>query len=157
MTLGVKTKGFLIVCSCILISVYISSCTRNELDLPKYDNKECYYSDGVGDYIDFSKYYYNSESISDFNNYPKFKMVSQSDIANIKAYFEDFELWVVNQEYYDKYDFNKDIQINEGDFCYIETDDESDTGDPHFDKFHDYKVYYADVESCILYYIYVHY
>lgn len=147
---------FVFLCLVIVIGL-MTGCSRNELDLPEYDKKECYYSDGVGDYIDFSKYYYNNESILKFDDYSQFKRISQSDIAEIKAYFDDFELWVVNQEYYDKYDFNKDIQINEGDFCYIKTEYKDDLENQSYNKFQDYKVYYVDVESCILYYIYVHY
>lgn len=131
----------------------LSGCNSNRIILPDYINKECYYGKGIQDYTDFCKYYYNSHSITEFKNHSQFNKVKSSDIEKIRSFFMDFETHVENQEYYDRYDFDSQAQINEGDFFYITDKEGKSIDNSYYEKFDAYDVFYFDTEKCILYFI----
>ncbi len=144
-----------VVITIILLSMLLNlfGCTTNKLSLPKCINKECYYSDGMQDYTDYCKYYYDEESISDFEKHRSFNIVEESNIENIKSYFKHFEECVKEQSFYDKYDFHYDVQIKEGDYFYIITKEGLNIGDGFYGQFDYYDVYYVDMDKRILYFI----
>lgn len=130
----------------------LSGCT-DRIKLPDYIDKECYYGKGIQDYTDFCKYYYNSDSIKEFENHSEFNKVKNADIENIRSFFMDFETHVENQEYFDHYDFDCQTQIKADDFFCISTKEGKSIGDRYYEKFDSYDVFYFDTEKCILYYI----
>lgn len=102
------------------------------------------YSDGGwGDFTNYSIYYFNAKSIKKFQKNTKYKKVTQSDIENIKSYFENFEEWLEWCDFKDKYTFNKDTQIKEGDYFYIYA----------LSGYDNYDLYYVDMEKYIVYFI----
>ena len=123
------------------------------ISLPKYDSEKCYWGEGFQDYTDYCKYYYDNESIKLFEDHPKFEKVTNSDIENIKSYFENFSEWVKEESYYEKYDFDYQSQIKEGDYVCIVTKEGKKIGDGFYGKFDNYNVYYVDMTKNILYFI----
>lgn len=123
------------------------------ITLPKYDIEECYWGEGFQDYTDYCKYVYNETSIKKFETHAKFEKVTDSDIENIKSYFEDFGERVKDEKYYDKYDFDFQSQIKTGDYFCIIAKEEIEVVEGVFDKFYNYNVYYVDMSKCILYFI----
>lgn len=121
--------------------------------LPNYENKEVYYKEGVGDYTDYCKYFYLSDITDSLKNNSNFVEVSLSDTEVIYQYFSDFEEWVSNCEYYDKYDFDIDTQINIGDFYCLKTMEGQEVGQSKYKKYDNYSLYYFDIDKNILYYI----
>ena len=126
---------------------------NNDVSLPKYDSEECYWGEGVQDYTDFCKYFYDENSVKSFETHNKFKQVTDSDIENIKSYFEDFQRWVEMENYYEKYDFEYQSQIKEGDYYCIVTKEGKKIGEGVYEKFDSYDVYYVDMSKCVLYFI----
>lgn len=146
-----KKKVIIVVILSMLLSLF--GCNANNITLPKYLDKECYYGEGFQDYTDFCKYFYNDESIKNFETHNKFKIVKKSDIENIKSYFENFDDRVSHQSYYNKYDFDYQTQVKEGDYFNISTKEGTKIGESIYDKFDSYDVYYVDMEKCIVYFI----
>lgn len=128
-------------------------CSEKEITLPKYMNNECYYGEGFQDYTDYCKYYYNEETITQFETHTQFEKVSNSDVENIKSYFEDFGEWVKNESYCDKYDFDIQSQIKKDDYFCIIIKEGDKIGDSVYGKFECYDVYYADMSKCVLYFV----
>ena len=121
-------------------------CSVEMSGMPKYESKECHYGEGFQDYTDYCKYFYNKETIKKFETHAKFKKVSDTNIDDIKGYFEDFTEWAKMEDYYDKYDFDYTTQIKNGDYFYIHIE-------PGYDKYGNYDVYYVDMTKHILYFI----
>ena len=128
-------------------------CSRKMSDIPKYKEKECHFSEGVQDHTDYCKYFYDENDVKKFKNHDKYKQVNSQDIENIKSYFKNFEIWVKEQNYYEKYDFDYQKQIKEGDYFYIVTKEDMKIGDDMYGKFDYYDVYYFDTSKFILYFI----
>lgn len=115
----------------------------NNLSDSLCDSKSYYTSGGFRDYTDYCEYYFNTSSIQKYINDSECKIVTQEDIENIKSYFENFDEWLKWCDFKDKYTFDKDTQIKEGDYFYI-----------YAPRGHDnYDLYYADMEKCIVYFI----
>ncbi len=127
-------------------------CGEAEL-IPEYISKESYYGEGYQDYTDYCKYFYDEDSIQKFETHNNFTLVTESNIENIKSYFENFNGWVEHQSYYDNYDFYYQSQIKEGDYYYIVSKEGEKSGDSLYGKYDNYEVYYVDLSKCILYYI----
>lgn len=128
-------------------------CSGNKISLPKYVSKESYHSEGIQDYTDYCKYLYDEEKISDFKKNSLFTSVEESDIEDIKNYFQHFEECIKEESFSDKYDFNCDTQIKVGDYFHIITKEGVNIGDSFYGKFDHYDVYYVDMEKRILYFI----
>ncbi len=126
---------------------------NNGISLPEYFSEECYWDEGFRDYDDYCKYFYNEKTIKEFESKAEFKKVTESDIKNIKSYFENFNERVESKSYYDKYDFDYQSQIKEGDYFCIIAEPEREVIEGVFDKFYNYNVYYVDMSKGILYFI----
>lgn len=144
-----------VVIAIALLSMLLNliGCNSNKLSLPKYISKESYYSEGIQDYTDYCKYFYDEEGISNFEESDSFTVVEESNIKNIKIYFEHFEECIKEESFSDKYDFNCDTQIKVGDYFHITTKEGVNIGDSSYGKFDYYDVYYVDMEKRILYFI----
>lgn len=107
------------------------------------------YSEGggfSGDSTDYGEYYFNENTIKKFEKSKKYMRVTESDIDNIYGYFSNFDGWLVWTDYKEKYTFNKDAQINVGDYYYI------------YNRYPDspysnYDLYYVDIDCNTVYYI----
>jgi len=127
--------------------IILMGCNGVELsNMPKYDKKECFYGDGAQDYSDYCKYFYNVDSAKEFKESRKYKKVSDSDIEDIKSYFEDFKESIKETNLYSKFDFDFESQVKCGDYFYIVSKD-------GYDKFGYYDIYYLDMSNYTLYYI----
>ena len=124
----------------------LTGCNGKMSGMPKYETKECYFGKGFQDYTDYCKYFYNESTVNAFKTHLKYKKVMSFDIEEVKSYFEDFEEWVKFEDYYEKYDFDYSTQVKEGDYYYIFEKN-------GYAKYHNYDVYYVDMNNCILYYI----
>lgn len=138
----------------MILSIILSlfGCSSNKYNLPKYDKKECFYSNGFQDYTDYCKFYYNFETIKQFESDKRFAKVKDSDIIKLKSFLEDFNENVINQSYYSKYDFDYNTQIKEGDYFCVVTRDNEDSNNISYNTFDSYEVYYVDMEKNILYF-----
>lgn len=128
------------------VTLMLFGCNGKMSGMPKYETKECYYGEGFQDYTDYCKYFYNESTIKKFKTHSKFKKVSNSNIEEIKSYFENFEEWVKNTDYYENYDFDYSTQVKEGDYFYI-------FEKANYEKYGYYDVYYVDMTKQILYFI----
>ena len=158
MAIKFKIKKWLIITLIVSVFSFFFGCSteRKMSDIPEYESKECYYGEGFQDYTDYCKYFYNSDSIKQFEYHDKFNIVTDSDIENIRSYFRDFEEFVKNQSYYDQYDFDCETQIKKDDYFYVftkEGEKRENRNDIVYGKFQYYDVYYVDVENCVLYFI----
>ncbi|MDY3928393.1 MAG: hypothetical protein SOZ34_03415 [Clostridia bacterium] len=79
--------------------------------------------------------------------------MEENDIDNIKSYFENYEEFVSGTEFAEKYSFDKNVQINKGDYYYIYTLEGKPIGNSKYRKFDNYDVYYVDIETKTVYYI----
>ena len=107
-------------------------------------NKVEYTEGGFGDFTTYGEYYYNENSIEKFRNNKYFSEVDDSNIPDIKGYFENFEQILMFFEHKDKYTFDK-TQIKEGDYFYIKT--------LYDEPYYNYDVYYVDTDKMIMYHI----
>lgn len=142
--------SFVILCIALLcitaaffpnISNYFNEFNRS---LPKCMNKVEYTEGGFGDFTTYGEYYYNENSIEKFRNNKYFSEVDDSNISDIKEYFENFEQNLMFFDYKNKYTFDK-TQIKKGDFFYIKT--------LYDEPFDNYDVYYVDTDKMIMYHI----
>ena len=130
----------------VLLMLFSCNGSGRMSDMPKFDKKECHYEKGFQDYADFCKYFYNEDSVKQFETHDKFSKVSGSDIPQIQAYFEDFKERIQDTEYYEKFDFDCLSQVKIDDCFYIYTKE-------GYEKFGYYDVYYVDMSKCMLYFI----
>ena len=130
----------------VVMALMLMGCNGKMSGMPRYERKEEYFGEGFQDYTDYCKYYYNESTIKAFETHSKFKKVSNSDIEEIKSYFEFFEEVVKYEDYYEKYDFDASVQVKEGDFYYI-----FEKAD--YPKYGYYDVYYVDMNKRILYFV----
>ena len=122
--------------------------------LPRYDNSDCYYSEGFQDYTGYCKYYFSkNDSIMECLEENKYlKPLNKEDVEEVKSYFEDFKGWAEYQEYKDQYDFRYD-SVDTADYFYIENRDTCEKYKNYPDKYAAYNVYFFDVQTKILYYV----
>ncbi len=138
-------KHFSVFIICVILFFSITGCQDPKMVLPSYEKKECHYSDGFQDYVDYCKYYYNDEKINNYSEHSQFKQVTDEDITILKDYFVHFYDFVQLEDYFDKFDFDYKKQIKKDDyFCLLAKD-----GYSNFD------LYYVDREMCILYYVHL--
>ena len=139
------------VLTCLSI-LCLNGCSSGS-DLPKgYTSKEEFLDkNGWQDYTDYCKYYYNSTSVIENSQY---RMITESDIEEIKGYFSNFRGWMEAGNRLEEYDFD-DSSITEGDYVFIETKEGEPIGKAGhtYGKYDNYTVYFFDVESCVLFYI----
>lgn len=141
------TLVIIITVACIYID---SAVDKIIFSLPDYENCEKYQSTSFQDYTDYIKYTYNSVSEKDLSETDYFKKVTTADIETILLYVEDFERWLP-EEWAENYDFDKTI-ISCDDFFYIKIKEYETDEDKEYFKFHNYKLYYFDIDAQILYY-----
>lgn len=127
-----------------------TSCESSEdpviASLGEYDNYE-YYSEGGIDILSFGKCYFSSVNLEG-NEY--FSIVSEADIGTINAFIDNFESWIDtskednSQSKLEKnYSFDRSI-IDTEDYFYIYS------YDPEH-KFREYRAYFFDTQTNILY------
>ncbi|MBR2452610.1 MAG: hypothetical protein IKB32_00970 [Clostridia bacterium] len=158
-------KKYLIIIAVVLLILFLIvvsiNCLLTKLfenpviaSLPRYENSDCYYSDGFQDYTNYCKYYFsNNDTIIEIlkeNKY--FKPLTQEDVEEVKSYFENFKGWVEYEEYEDKYDFRYD-SVDTSDYFYIENKDNCEKYKIYPDKYAAYNVYFFDVQTKMLYFI----
>ncbi len=121
--------------------------------LPDYESREFYTSGGFQDFTDYAKYYYDSITVWDLESSEHFTVTTDEDVEEILLHIDDFEGWVeaVGGELEENYDFDRSI-VTEGDYFCIETKYGEPIGQGIYEKFHNYSVYYFDVDAQILYY-----
>lgn len=143
-----------VICLCLVMGLVLmlSGCgiETKMIGMPRYERKECHYGRGFQDYTDYCKYFYNETKIKEFETHSKFKQVSESDVEEIRGYFENFEGWVQYEEYHEQYDFDYLTQVKEGDYCYIYIKPGYETFEYGY-----YDVYYVDMAKQILYFVHV--
>ena len=117
--------------------------------LPECKKAEEYMGEGIQDYTDYKKYYYESGKVNlEENEY--FIKVSSESADEIKSYFQNFEKWVVHERYKDRYDFNPKL-IDTEDYYYIENCENYEPYSRYNHKYDAYNVYFYDSQSDILY------
>lgn len=94
--------------------------------------------------VNYAEYYFNEKSVKKFEK--KYSIVNESDIEEIQNYFSTFEHYLKWTDFESKYTFDKEIQIDVGDYYYI------------YDEFKEepcinYDVYYVDTDCNTVYYI----
>lgn len=112
------------------------------------DSKSAYSSGGFQDYTDYSEYHFNDRTIEKFKDSKWYTQVTDEDVDYIKSYFENFERWLDHCWYADNYSFDKDEQINAGDYFRI-----YNRYDAEEKKYYNYDVYYVDLETNTVYFI----
>ena len=147
-----KTKIISMVVLSFLIILFMAGCTfeQNKIkSMPKYDKEECYWDEeGFRDYTDYCKYFYNDDTVSKFENDKRFKKIEEEDVEILTGFFNNYNGWVNNMKWYDKYDFDYQIQLKPGDYYYLIIKDENTV----YGIYHNYDIYYVDMEKAILYY-----
>ena len=119
------------------------------------ESKKVYSDGGWGDFTNYGEYTFNDKSIKKFKNSRWYKQVTENDIENIKSYFENYEELVFGTEFAENYSFDKNAQINKGDYYYIYTLEGKPIGNSNYSKFDNYDVYYVDIETKTVYYIHL--
>ena len=127
-----KLSKFILIIVCIIVSIIflflgmIGICVLKDWD--KYgiettlwfcESKKVYSDGGFGDFINYGEYTFNDKSMRKFINNKWYKQVEENDIDNIKSYFENYEEFVSGTEFAGKYSFDRNVQINKGDYYYI--------------------------------------
>ncbi|MCL2014004.1 MAG: hypothetical protein FWG69_03340 [Oscillospiraceae bacterium] len=119
-------------------------------DISGYFHKEIYMDEeGFRDVTDFCIYYYDEEAIKKFETHEKFKMVTKDDIEYIGGFFENFSEALANLKHNDKFTFDYKQQIKDGDYYFLIIKDPNEI----YGEYHDYDIYYVDMEKHTLYFI----
>lgn len=116
-------------------------------------NQKLYIDGDFGDFTEYGEYYFTDKSIQKIKKNERYQTVTKENIHDIYGYFENFEGWLKWCYFSDKYNFDKDIQINEGDFYYIDTMEGQPIGQGKYKKYDNYDVYYVDIDKCTIYFI----
>ncbi len=143
-------KCFLILLLTALI-FGLTGCSKDRMILDGYNKSEEYWDkSGFQDYTDYCKYYYNDSSLFKENAY--YKLVKQTDIEELRGYFNNFYEWMKTSNRLNEYDFLNDY-ISEGDYFYIKTKEGEKIGNSYYGKYDNYTIYFFDTDQNILYYI----
>ena len=102
------------------------------------------------DTTDYCKYYYADKT--PFENHSSFRVIGEQDIDDVRGYFSYFAGWMEACDRLEEYDFDP-ARITPGDYVQIVTKEGTHIGDSVYGKYDNYKVYFFDTETCILYYI----
>ena len=96
-----------------------------------------------GDAVCYSEYYYNTDITDEISD--AYLSVNNENMAEIKNYMEKFE----DDFLYDSDKGNKDFseKLNEGDFYFLHSGCSEELSENHF------KLYYYDIETYTLYYM----
>lgn len=143
-------KKFVSYCLIVITVVSLSGC-RSSLDtniIKEFSSKNEYYdSEGFKDYTDYAEYYY--ENSNKFSESKIYKKVSKIDIEELTEFFEDYSQWIVYRDGYENwFSFDYKSQLKENDYFILNI---KNSAEP-YGKFHNYDIYYFDVEKSILYY-----
>ena len=144
--------AFLLIFACFvgittLLSLFFAPKDAILESLPDYEQMELYTSGEFQDYTDYGKYYYRiSEQV--LTNSPYFQQVDEANLPQLLNYLENYESWVaaVGGDVPEHYDFDTD-SIETGDYFYILNRYEEPER-----EFHNYNIYYFDLDTQILYY-----
>ncbi|MBR4579349.1 MAG: hypothetical protein IKO22_07060 [Oscillospiraceae bacterium] len=110
-----------------------------------YIQKEEYFDpDGFQDYTDYCKYVYSDASA--FIEDERWHRVTETELEEVKGFFEDFQKWMELEQRQEEYDFDPAC-ISTEDYVRIHT------GERARNPYDNYSVYFFDADSCILYYI----
>lgn len=142
---------FFTLCACTVLSDWDKYGIKTSLWFSEY--KVEYSNGGFGDFTNYSEYHFNDKSIQKFEKSKWYRVVTNEDVDSLQEYFDNFEGWLEWCDYADKYSFDKDTQINSGDYFHIYTLEGKPIGQSSYGKFDYYDIYYVDVESCTVYYI----
>lgn len=143
-------KCFLILLLTALI-FGLTGCSKDRMILDGYNKSEEYWDkSGFQDYTDYCKYYYNDSNLFKENSY--YKLVKQTDIEELRGYFNNFYEWMKTSNRLNEYDFLNDY-ISEGDYFYIKTKEGEKIGNSYYGKYDNYTIYFFDTDQNILYYI----
>lgn len=137
-----------------VLCVLLSGCSNEKPFLAGYSKSEEHHGGAFVDFTDYCKYYYDVESVKAFAERDDFQIVTDSDIEEIRGYFDNIESWVEEEDFADQYDFDAQTQIKVGDYFRIETKEGQPIGQTgRYDKYDSYNVYYVDMEKCIVYFV----
>ncbi|MBQ7837415.1 MAG: hypothetical protein IJ395_02225 [Clostridia bacterium] len=143
---------------CLLVSMmffgFLYSHQKSVISsLPDYESREFYTSGGFQDYTDYAKYFYDSITAQDLESSEHFTVTTDEDVEEILLHIDDFEraVAVTAEELKENYDFDRSI-VTEGDYFCIETKFGEPIGQGFYEKFHNYSVYYFDIDAQIMYY-----
>lgn len=143
---------------CLLVSMmffgFLYSHQKSVISsLPDYESREFYTSGGFQDYTDYAKYFYDSITAQDLESSEHFTVTTDEDVEEILLHIDDFEraVAVTAEELRENYDFDRSI-VTEGDYFCIETKFGEPIGQGFYEKFHNYSVYYFDIDAQIMYY-----
>lgn len=116
--------------------------------LGQYESKQVWTHGEFQDYTDFGLYSYSSAKIVDN---PYFKAVSETDIALIYEFVDNFEKWIESfcknnpsDELVVNYAFDRSV-IDTGDYFYIYEKE-------NYSRFSCYDIWIFDIQTNILYY-----
>ena len=137
---------FIIGCSAAVVSDWDKYGVQTTLWFS--DSKHAYSSGGFQDYTDYGEYHFNNATIEKFKDSKWYTQVADKDVEYIKSYFEEFEGCLGYCWYADSYSFDKDKQINAGDYFRI-----YNRYDEPGEKYYNYDVYYVDLETNTVYFI----
>lgn len=137
----------------ICFSVFCMNGCSVQSDIPRgYVSKEEYFDkNGWQDFTDYCKYYYSSTPVMEDSQY---RMITESDVEDIKGYFSDFQRWMEAANRMEEYDFDESC-ITAGDYVRIRTKEGKPIGsEGHtYGKYDNYTLYFLDVDSNVLFYI----
>lgn len=143
---------------CLLVSMmffgFLYSHQKSVISsLPDYESREFYTSGGFQDYTDYAKYFYDSITAQDLESSERFTVTTDENVEEILLHIDDFEraVAVTAEELKENYDFDRSI-VTEGDYFCIETKFGEPIGQGFYEKFHNYSVYYFDIDAQIMYY-----
>ncbi len=144
-----KIKTFLLLCNILSLLTGCSSdyhSINNDVVLPTADDEVCYWEDSFQDYTHFCIYYYNQDSIHEFEEKEKFHEMTEDNCETAQSYIDDFISEVQGMDWIEKYDMEKILQAEPGDLFYLNI--------RHNDMpFESYDLYYVDMSECVLYFM----
>ena len=105
---------------------------------------------GFQDYTDYAKYYY--EDGESFTHRHRYKVIGESDVAEVKEYFSNFHSWMKKENRLCEFDFDPAC-ITVGDYWFLEDKEGKRIGEGQYMKYEDYTLPLYDVETSTLYYI----
>ena len=143
-----------VICVLLLITAVFSfsSCFGKLKYVPDgyIESGEYFDKAGFQDFTDFCYYKYNSADC--FKENKAYTKIGESDIENVKGYFEHFGSVMEYENRMDEYVFDIN-SVSSGDYVRIETKEGKPIGDLKYEKYDNYSIYFFDVETLTLYYI----